>query len=151
MLAHAAPGLELKYHPLMKLGRVLNDLLPADAQGRSLASLCPLTAFRPEIVRRAHEEGVDMINDISGGAVTRMFQLAADRQMPYILSHFPEGENPKRHAGWVIAKQRCYPPFGHEAFSPSKLVALQAAGVKDVMLDPGFGFGKRQCRQFWTA
>jgi dihydropteroate synthase len=123
----------------------LKDLLPAM---RKTFPGIPMSidSFRPEIVRRANEEGVDMINDISGGCDT-MFQLAADRHMPYVLSHFPEGKTPSDMQDGSLPSRDAIIPLVMKHFT-KQLLALQAAGVKDVMLDPGFGFGKDNAGNF---
>lgn len=99
-----------------------------------------IDSSRPEIVRRAHDQGMDVINDISGGCDT-MFQLAADTHMPYILSHFPQGKTPSDMQDGPLPTRDAIIPLVMKHFT-KQLSALHALGVKDVMLDPGFGFGK---------
>ena len=86
--------------------------------------------FRPDVARMAVEEyGVDIINDVSGGcedssATPPMFAMAARLGVPYILmSSRPTVE--------AIMEE-----FSHS------VARLRSLGVKDIILDPGFGFGK---------
>lgn len=81
--------------------------------------------FRPEIAHWAvTKQGAAIINDVSGGS-DAMFEVVADVQVPYILT-YPEG--------------------GYSSdmlFYFSKQIArLTRLGVNDIILDPGFGFGK---------
>ena len=88
--------------------------------------------------RRAIEAGADIVNDISGGQFDEeMFRTVADLQMPYILMHnraLPA--EMQKHTGYsdIIDDLTKY-------FS-EKLDILYHLGVKDVWLDPGFGFAK---------
>ncbi len=82
--------------------------------------------------------GVAIINDISGGEMDdRMFETVADLQVPYIMMHMqgtPQNMQIDPH----------YENFIKEVFlyMESKIQRLRALGVNDVILDPGFGFGK---------
>ena len=95
--------------------------------------------FRSEIAREAVSVcGADMINDISAGNMDgEMFNLIEELNVPYVLMHMqctPETmqENPiYEDVVADILKQMSH-----------KIVRLKSAGVKDVIFDPGFGFGK---------
>lgn len=88
--------------------------------------------------RRAIEAGADIVNDISGGQFDDdMLRTVADLQAPYILMHnraLPS--EMQQHTGYsdIIDDLTKY-------FS-EKLDILYRLGVKDVWLDPGFGFAK---------
>jgi dihydropteroate synthase len=96
--------------------------------------------FRPEVARMAVEEfGADIINDVSEGGLTgivntpldqtdetypAMFRMVAQLRVPYIL-------------------MSVQPTLRDMLLSFSKKVQqLRDLGVKDIILDPGFGFGK---------
>ena len=87
---------------------------------------------------KAIEAGADIINDISGGLFDNgMFQTVAALQVPYILMHnraLPS--EMQQHTGYddIVDDLTKY-------FS-SKLDTLYRLGVKDVWIDPGFGFAK---------
>lgn len=86
--------------------------------------------FRAEIARRAVTEfGADIINDISGGADEHMFATIAELGVPYILTHNRESQNEDIIAELID-------------FFVQKADELHRLGVKDVILDPGFGFSK---------
>lgn len=84
--------------------------------------------FRPEIARLCLEKwGRMVVNDISGGT-PEMFEMLASNQAPYILTynHQPETD--------VIDDMK--------SFFDSQLAELDRYGVREVILDPGFGFAK---------
>ncbi|HOO99075.1 MAG TPA: dihydropteroate synthase [Bacteroidales bacterium] len=95
--------------------------------------------FRASVARKAVEEcGALIINDISGGeADSDMFSVVRELNVPYIMMHMQGTprtmqENPVYED--VVADILKW-------FS-TKIYDLQSAGVKDILLDPGIGFGK---------
>lgn len=100
--------------------------------------LLSVDTFRAEVARMAVEEfAVAIINDVSGGdADADMFRTVAECGVPYVLTH----------------SASCYKPASDESSDESiedmirslaiKLAELRALGVADVLIDPGFGFGK---------
>lgn len=101
-------------------------------------ALISLDTFYAETVKFGFNEGIDMINDISGGQYdTKMFDTAAETGLPYILMHINssyETMHDKIKFEDITLEVNCY-------FS-KKTVELLEKGVKDIILDPGFGFGK---------
>lgn len=94
--------------------------------------------FRSEVARIAINEGAHIINDISGGELDReMFQTAADLQVPYILMHM-------KGTPQTMAQQAEYENVLNEVLDYCiwKTRQLIDLGVKDVIIDPGFGFAK---------
>ena len=102
-------------------------------------AIVSVDTFRADIARRAVEEyGVAMINDISGGTMDdNMFETAARLQVPYILTHI--NETPQ-----TMQQKTDYQDMMEEImlYFAGKLHVLQLLGVNDVIIDPGFGFGK---------
>ena len=95
--------------------------------------------FRADIATEAVEGcGAQIINDISGGdADAGMFQVVQRLNVPYILMHMKGDpltmqDNPVYDD--VVADILKW--FGERIFR------LRSAGVKDIIIDPGFGFGK---------
>ena len=80
--------------------------------------------FRPDVARMAVEEfGVGIINDVSEGN-PRMFRMVSRLRVPYIL----------------MSQQ---PTIREMLLSfAEKVQQLRDLGAKDIILDPGFGFGK---------
>lgn len=88
--------------------------------------------------RKAVEAGADIVNDISGGLFDEgMFGTVADLQVPYILMHnraLPS--EMQRHTGYDDIVDDL------TRFFSQRLDMLYRLGVKDVWVDPGFGFAK---------
>ncbi|PWN69056.1 dihydropteroate synthase [Chryseobacterium phosphatilyticum] len=100
--------------------------------------LISLDTFYAETVRFGFNEGVDIINDISGGQYdTQMFNAAAETGLPYILMHV----NPSYESMHEKIKFDDITLEVNRYFS-QKTTELLQKGVKDIILDPGFGFGK---------
>ena len=95
--------------------------------------------FRASVARMAvEEEGADIVNDISGGDMDRqMFRTVARLHVPYVLMHMqgvprsmqqaPHYDNVRREVMVHLAE---------------RVDLLHQMGVADVVVDPGFGFGK---------
>ncbi|MBX2956519.1 MAG: dihydropteroate synthase [Cyclobacteriaceae bacterium] len=101
-------------------------------------AILSIDTFRSGIARKAVSLGADMINDISGGDLDAdMFNTVAHLQVPYCCMHMkgtPETMNNLTQYSNLI----------HEiiTYFHQKVAALQQAGEKDIILDPGFGFAK---------
>ena len=95
--------------------------------------------FRADVARMCVEEyGVQIINDISGGQLDpQMFDTVAALGVPYVLMHMkgnPQTMQQEPHYEDLLTEMLQY--FG------SKVQRLHELGVKDIILDPGFGFAK---------
>lgn len=102
-------------------------------------SVLSIDTFRSEIAEEAVNGcGANIINDISAGeADGKMFSVVCTLNVPYIMMHMQGTpgtmqNNPVYND--VVADILRW-------FSP-RIVRLQSAGVKDIIIDPGFGFGK---------
>lgn len=81
--------------------------------------------FRASVAERCVKDfGVQVINDVSGGADERMFDVVAGLQVPYVLTC---GKAPGATLMYDLAE---------------RIDRLHLMGVNDVVVDPGFGFGK---------
>ena len=94
--------------------------------------------FRADVAKMCVEEyGAAIINDISAGEMDAdMFPVIARLGVPYILMHMqgtPQTMQACPHYGNVVKEVMCY-------FS-EKVQRLRDLGAKDIILDPGFGFG----------
>ncbi len=98
-----------------------------------------IDTFRADIAGEAVEEcGADMINDISGGeADAGMFPLVARLNVPYVMMHM------KGNPG-TMQNNPVYDDVVAELLSwfGERIYRLHSSGVKDLIIDPGFGFGK---------
>lgn len=101
-------------------------------------ALISLDTFYSETVKFGFNEGIDLINDISGGQFDgRMFDTVAETQLPYLLMHV----NPSYETMHDKKKFEDITLEVNRYFSEKTNELLQK-GVKDILLDPGFGFGK---------
>ena len=86
--------------------------------------------FRPDVARMAVEEfGADIINDVSEGSV-EMYRMIARLRVPYILMSV---QPTLRDMLLAFARE---------------VQQLRDLGVKDIILDPGFGFGKSVAQNY---
>lgn len=126
------------------------DVPPAEEMERLRLGLevirrvCPeavvsVDTFRADVARRCVEEyGVAIINDISGGEMdAEMFSTVAGLKVPYVLMHMqgtPQTMQESPHYDNVVREVFLY--FAR------KVQQLRDLGARDIILDPGFGFGK---------
>ena len=102
-------------------------------------AIVSVDTFRADIARMCVEEyGVAIINDISAGNMDeQMFSTIARLGVPYIIMHMkgtPQNMQENPH----------YDHFLKEIFYyfSEKVQKLRDLGAKDIIIDPGFGFGK---------
>lgn len=98
-----------------------------------------IDTFRADVARMCVEEyGAAIINDISAGRMDeQMFTTIAQLGVPYIIMHMqgtPQDMQTNPHYENLLKEVFFY-------FS-EKVQRLRDLGVKDIILDPGFGFGK---------
>lgn len=95
--------------------------------------------FRADVARMCVEEyGVGIINDIAAGEMDKdMFGMVAQLNVPYIMMHMQGTPQDMQH-------QPHYDNLLQEVFMyfAQKVDRLHEMGVNDIILDPGFGFGK---------
>lgn len=94
--------------------------------------------FRAKVAAAAAGEGALLINDISGGeADPAMFETVAALGLPYVLMHM-------RGTPATMQKMTDYTDLLYDIIHwlTQRLVRLRSLGVKDVLIDPGFGFAK---------
>lgn len=94
--------------------------------------------YRSSVAFAAAECGADIINDISGGmADENMFKVVAATKLPYVLMHM-------QGTPQTMQQDPKYKKVVKEVYDFLKKQSDKAkkAGVKQIILDPGFGFGK---------
>jgi len=95
-------------------------------------AIISVDTFRAKIADMAIEEGAAMINDISGGSDPKMIDVIGKYKVPYVLTH----------------NNRSQPLLNRElipnmlSFFGDSIEKLLSKGIKDIIIDPGFGFGK---------
>lgn len=107
-------------------------------------TMISVDTFYADTVKFAADQGMDIINDISGGQFDEaMFKTVAETRLPYILMHINptyEGRFDKLSPPDIIT--------GINKYFAEKLEILNTLSVRDVILDPGFGFGKTVEEQY---
>jgi len=112
--------------------------------GRFPEAFISIDTVHAETARQAVAAGACMVNDISAGRLTEgMYETVAELGVPYVLMHMqgrPE----------TMQQQPQYEDVMREVldFMIAEAGRLRAAGVKDILLDPGFGFGKTIAHNF---
>lgn len=101
-------------------------------------SLISLDTFYSDVVKFGYDEGIDIVNDISAGQFdAELLDTVAKTGLPYILMHInPSYESMHEKIKFddiIISINR---------FFSEKILELNKKGIKDIILDPGFGFGK---------
>ncbi|QQD15020.1 dihydropteroate synthase [Sphingobacterium sp. UDSM-2020] len=101
-------------------------------------AILSIDTFRADVAAACVHAGVHMINDVSGGTIDpEMFPTVAKLQVPYILMHMrgiPENMQQLTAYQDIVTDVATY--FGE------KIATLRKLGVKDIILDPGYGFAK---------
>ncbi|NJI75404.1 MULTISPECIES: dihydropteroate synthase [Sphingobacterium] len=101
-------------------------------------AILSIDTFRADVAAACVHAGVHMINDVSGGTIDpEMFPTVAKLQVPYILMHMrgiPENMQQLTAYQDIVTDVATF--FGE------KIATLRKLGVKDIILDPGYGFAK---------
>jgi dihydropteroate synthase len=101
-------------------------------------AIISVDTWHARVAEQAIISGAHIINDISGGTFDMdMFNTIADLQVPYVLMH----------TGGRPDKMQTNPSYKNVVkeviyFLSKQLDKLNHMGVNDVIIDPGFGFGK---------
>lgn len=108
------------------------------------AAVISVDTFRSTVVESAIGEGAEIINDISGGELdNKMFSVVAAMKTPYICMHM-------KGTPQTMNSLTSYDNMLHEIvdYFHKKVAVLKQLGVKDIILDPGFGFAKTAAQSF---
>ena len=97
-----------------------------------------IDTFHASVAKAAVESGADMVNDISGGSFdAEMIPTIASLAVPFIAMHL-RGDAHTMHQKWE------YTNITLDVLNDLQTITerCKAAGIKDVIIDPGFGFSK---------
>lgn len=103
-----------------------------------------IDTFRAKVAKESIEAGAHVVNDISGGNLDElMFDTVAALNVPYILMHM-------QGTPQTMQQKPVYKNIGLEVvdYLAEKVSTLRALGVKDIILDPGFGFAKNTTHNY---
>ena len=101
-------------------------------------AILSIDTFRANVARVCIKEGAAIVNDISAGDDdTEMIPYVAKANIPYIIMH-------KQGTPQTMQNNPQYSNVVQEvvAYLAQKVALLRSMGVNDIVIDPGFGFGK---------
>ncbi|MFS4467184.1 dihydropteroate synthase [Maribacter sp. 2210JD10-5] len=101
-------------------------------------AMLSIDTFRSQVAKQCIALGAAMINDISGGKRdAKMIQTIAKCNVPYIMMHMRG--NPK-----TMQQKTDYEDLAKDMlfYFSERLAVTKSHGIKDVIIDPGFGFSK---------
>jgi dihydropteroate synthase len=101
-------------------------------------AILSIDTFRAKVAKNAIYAGAHIVNDISAGNLDEeMFNTVAELNVPYIMMHMlGNPQNMRDFAEYNnISIEVCN-------YFSAKVTELRALGVKDIIIDPGFGFSK---------
>ena len=118
----------------------LDRLLPVIEQivNNFPQAVISIDTFRAQVAAEAIRSGAHIINDIGGGNLDdQMFTTVAGLKVPYILMH-------SRGTPKTMQQQTGYNDLIKEILTDlsKKVTLLRALDVRDIIIDPGFGFAK---------
>lgn len=99
-------------------------------------AIVSVDTFRATVAEQALRLGADIINDVCGGNDEEMWKVIARHHVPYILTYAQEIQSQGEVKDYDYTMSHVLDYF------QSRLDALHRMGVADVVVDPGFGFGK---------
>lgn len=99
-------------------------------------AIVSVDTFRATVAEHALRLGADIINDVCGGNDEEMWKVIARHNVPYILTYAQEIQSQGEVKDYDYTMSHVLDYF------QSRLDALHRMGVADVVVDPGFGFGK---------
>lgn len=102
------------------------------------SQLISVDTYQSKIAQETYLEGVSIVNDISGGTMDlKMIETVAELKMPYVCMHIKG--TPETMQSLNIYDDVTAEVLKHLAI---KVEQCLKAGIKDVLIDPGFGFAK---------
>jgi dihydropteroate synthase len=107
-------------------------------------AIISIDTFYARVAAEAVTAGASIVNDISAGSMDKgMIAAIASLQVPYVLMHI-------KGTPQTMQQQAQYENVTKEVldFFINKIAALQNEGITDIIIDPGFGFGKTMAHNF---
>lgn len=100
--------------------------------------LISIDTFRSIVAEHCLQQGAALINDISAGVLDKnMFHVVAKHRSPYVMMHLKgTPQSMQGHTTYTNLLQDILFYFSE------RMAEARAAGIKDIIVDPGFGFAK---------
>ncbi len=135
------PGSEI-VNPNEELKRVI---APIEAINKNFPeTFISIDTYYSKVATAAVEAGASIVNDISAGSIdSAMIEAVAALKVPYVLMHM-------QGTPQTMQQQPQYENVTREVldFMSNKVNELHKSGITDVIIDPGFGFGKTIAHNF---
>lgn len=107
-------------------------------------TLISIDTYYATVAEEAVAKGADLVNDISGGTIDgNMLEAVGKLNVPYICMHIkgtPQTMTTETNYDNILVEMMQY--FNE------RIIACRAAGIKDIIIDPGFGFAKTTEQNF---
>lgn len=107
-------------------------------------TIISIDTYHSRVAELAIKAGASIVNDVSAGEMDKeMIGMAAALRVPYICMHMkgtPDNMQKNIHYEDVVKEVLDYFIF--------KIAECKAAGINDIIIDPGFGFGKSIAHNF---
>jgi dihydropteroate synthase len=103
-----------------------------------------IDTYYSTVAKEAVEAGASIVNDISAGNIDeQMIETVAALKVPYVLMHMQgTPQTMQEHPQYENVTKEVLDFFIH------KKNELHQAGITDIIIDPGFGFGKTKANNF---
>jgi dihydropteroate synthase len=107
-------------------------------------AIISVDTFRSDVAKAALDKGAHIINDISAGTLdSKMLSTIAEYNIPYIMMHM-------KGSPQTMQKEASYSDVFNEVmdYFIEKIAIAREAGIKDLIIDPGFGFAKKNIHNY---
>ena len=108
-------------------------------------TIISVDTYQSIVAKCAVAAGASLVNDVSGGEMDKdMIATVAELKVPYVCMHMkgtPKNMNEQNHYKDMLNEMLDY--------FVAKVYECRAAGIKDVIIDPGFGFAKNAEQNFY--
>jgi dihydropteroate synthase len=97
-----------------------------------------IDTFRHKVAQKALDAGCSIVNDITAGQVDpEILDVVREYNCPYIIMHMQGSpENMQKNPQYKNVSQEIL------SFFTSQIERMHSKGIKEIIIDPGFGFGK---------
>ncbi len=108
-------------------------------KGKNQSAKISIDTTKSNVARKAVEAGAEIINDISGGIFDpEMISVAAAKKVPLVIMHIKgEPETMQKSPFYEDVVSEIYDYFWE------RIETVNNAGLRNLIIDPGIGFGKR--------
>lgn len=101
-------------------------------------ALLSIDTYRAKVAKESIDSGIHLINDISASSIDEdLLDVVAAGKVPYVLMHMkgqPQDMQQQANYKSVVVEVL--------DFLLEKIALLKSKGIQDIIIDPGFGFGK---------